>query len=116
MHSTRLLLALFVVTPFLAHSDGPPVIESRRSPILEKDGARFRDLNKNGVRDPYKDWRLPVNQRVTDLAGRMSAGLMIHASLAGFTGPNGEVLGVPAAEGRFGAGVSRSLPRRTGRK
>ena len=29
---------------------------------------------------------------------------MIHSSLLGFTGPNGEVLGVPAAGGRFPLG------------
>ena len=29
---------------------------------------------------------------------------MIHSSLSGFTGPNGEVLGLPAAGGRGGAG------------
>ena len=58
--------------------------------------------------DPYEDWRLPVSQRVSDLVARMTveekAGLMIHSSLAGFTGPNGEVLGLPATVGRGGAG------------
>ncbi|HTS60409.1 MAG TPA: glycoside hydrolase family 3 N-terminal domain-containing protein [Candidatus Acidoferrales bacterium] len=81
-----------------------PGIEARKAPLIAKDGLKFRDLNKNGVLDPYEDWRLPVERRVADLLSRMTpeekAGLMIHSSLAGFTGPNGEVLGMPAAGGR----------------
>jgi beta-glucosidase len=40
-------------------------------PVLEWDGVRFRDLNKNGRLDPYEDPRLPAEQRVEDLLGRM---------------------------------------------
>jgi beta-glucosidase len=47
-----------------------------------------------------------VEQRVADLLSKLTleekAGLMIHSSLSGFTGPNGEVLGLPAAGGRGG--------------
>jgi len=47
------------------------------------DGTRFRDLNGNGVLDPYEDPRLPVEQRVDDLLARLSleekAGLMMHS-------------------------------------
>jgi beta-glucosidase len=93
--------------PLLAvHAADQPKIEARKAPVITKDGLRFRDLNKNGVLDPYEDWRLPVEQRVADLISRMTpdekTGLMIHSSLAGFTGPNGEVLGLPAAGGRGG--------------
>lgn len=28
--------------------------------ILEQDGYRFKDLNKNGALDAYEDWRLPL--------------------------------------------------------
>lgn len=84
-----------------------PRIESRKAAVVTKDGLRFRDLNRNGILDPYEDWRLPVEQRVSDLVQRMTieekTGLMIHSSLAGFTGPNGEILGVPSAN-RFGMG------------
>jgi beta-glucosidase len=73
-------------------------VEARSTPILQYQGKKFKDLNRNGKLDPYEDWRLPVDRRVADLIGQMSAeekaGLMIHSSLAGFTGPNGEVLGV----------------------
>jgi len=52
--------------------------------ILEQDGLKFKDLNKNGVLDPYEDWRLPVDERAKDLAKKMSieqiAGLMLYSS------------------------------------
>jgi beta-glucosidase len=30
------------------------------------------DLNKNGVKDPYEDPQVPVDQRIADLLGRMT--------------------------------------------
>ncbi|MDR7321162.1 beta-glucosidase-like glycosyl hydrolase [Catenuloplanes niger] len=42
-------------------ADGVPVIN----------GAR--DANRSGAIDPYEDWRRPVEARVTDLLGRMTA-------------------------------------------
>ncbi|MBT8308057.1 MAG: beta-glucosidase, partial [Maribacter sp.] len=60
--------------------------------ILTVDRYAFKDLNKNGTLDAYEDWRLPVNQRATNLAQQMSlediAGLMLyssHQSLPGAT-------------------------------
>jgi hypothetical protein len=42
----------------------------------------FRDLNKNGRRDPYEDPRLPIEERVEDLLAQMTleekAGMMFH--------------------------------------
>jgi beta-glucosidase-like glycosyl hydrolase len=32
-----------------------------------------RDLNKNGAIEPYEDWRQPVETRINDLLGRMTA-------------------------------------------
>lgn len=71
-------------------------IGARRKPVLLQDGLRFKDANGNGHVDAYEDWRKPTAARVDDLVARMStrqkAGLMVHASLQGFTGPNGELL------------------------
>jgi len=51
--------------------------------IIEQDGLKFKDLNKNGVLDPYEDWRLSSEERAIDLAKRMSveqiAGLMLYS-------------------------------------
>lgn len=103
-----LLIFLCLAPALFPQAASQPGIEARKAPIITRDGLKFRDLNKNGALDPYEDWRLPVDKRVADLLSRMTVeektGLMIHSSLAGFTGPNGEVLGLPAAGGRGGRG------------
>lgn len=57
------------------------VIGARVKPAIEVDGLRFRDLNDNGVLDPYEDWRLSPAERAADLVPRMSPdekiGLMV---------------------------------------
>lgn len=106
--SWKPVLAALLVAPVLAGQTTQPTIGSRRAPVVDVGGLQFRDLNRNGTLDPYEDWRRSVDERVADLVARMTveekAGLMIHASLSGFTGPNGEVLGLPAAGGRGGRG------------
>lgn len=64
---------------------GGPVLgywEDSGVQILEKDGFYFKNLSKDGLLHPYEDWRLPVEERAQDLAGRMSiaqiAGLMLY--------------------------------------
>jgi len=51
--------------------------------LLEQDGFKFKDLNKNGKLDKYEDWRLPMEERATDLASQLSleeiAGLMLYS-------------------------------------
>jgi beta-glucosidase len=64
-----------------AHSaPKPPKIEARSAPLLKVGEQSFKDLNRNGALDPYEDWRLPVEKRVSDLLSRMTlqekAGLM----------------------------------------
>jgi beta-glucosidase len=66
--------------------------------ILEERGYAFKDLNRNGSLDPYEDWRLPLEERIRDLAGKMSveqiAGLMLYSGHQS----------IPArGRGRFGA-------------
>jgi beta-glucosidase len=102
------LVALVSLPVMLLQAADPPKVEARKAQVITKDGLKFRDLNKNGTLDRYEDWRLPVDQRVADLVSRMTpeekTGLMIHSSLSGFTGPNGEVLGLPAGGPRGGPG------------
>lgn len=65
-----------------------------REPMALIGDAAFRDLNHNGVLDPYEDARLSPEERTTDLLGRLSlaekVGLMFHTVIE--TGPNGTVL------------------------
>lgn len=66
--------------------------------LVEERGFAFKDLNRNGVLDPYEDWRIPTEKRIGDLVTRMSveqiAGLMLYSSHQA----------IPAGgRGRFGA-------------
>lgn len=93
----RLPLVLLAVGGLSLPSFGaPPVVGARIKPVLKVGGGQFRDLNADGQVNPYEDWRLPVDARVADLVSRLTVeekvGLMLHASVQGFTGPNGIVL------------------------
>ena len=52
--------------------------------LLEQNGYRFKDLNRNGVLDKYEDWRLSAEERARDLAAQLSveeiAGLMLYSA------------------------------------
>jgi beta-glucosidase len=99
MHA-RTIIGLFIVTlSSVLHAQGgaarrqsQPVVVSRSSGIIESQGRRFRDLNRNGVVDPYEDWRLTPAARARDLVGRMTleekAGMMMHGT-ARSVGPGG---------------------------
>ena len=58
------------------------------TPILEVDGLKFKDLNKNGALDVYEDWREETDTRVADLISQMTpeeeVGLLfcVHTHLA----------------------------------
>ncbi len=77
------IFLVFVIVFWVA-----PTIRSRsnfgllgvEAPVIQVDGVKFRDLNKNGLLDVYEDSRQPVERRVDDLLGQMSldekAGMM----------------------------------------
>src|SRR4051812_27474909 len=71
-----------------------PTLGNRSAPILQVDGLRFRDLNRNGRVDAYEDWRLTPDARARDLVARMTleekAGAMMHGT-ARSHGPMGGV-------------------------
>ena len=52
--------------------------------LLTDKGYAFKDLNRNGVLDPYEDWRLDPKTRATNLASQLSteeiAGLMLYSA------------------------------------
>ena len=59
-------------------------VQSRTKGIIVENGREFRDLNGNGILDPYENWELPIEERVRDLVSRMTleekAGLMTVSS------------------------------------
>jgi beta-glucosidase-like glycosyl hydrolase len=48
-----------------------PTLETVADGVSIVNGSR--DLNRNGTIEPYEDWRAPVETRVSDLLGRMTA-------------------------------------------
>lgn len=65
--------------------------------LTAPDGTRFRDLNGNGVMDPYENPALSVEERTDDLVARLSleekCGLMFQTVIE--VGDDGEVLEAP---------------------
>ena len=68
---------------FLSAEGVPTLSTSGAIPILDRDGFKFKDLNRNGSLEPYEDWRLDMRARAKDLAGRISHdelfGLMLYS-------------------------------------
>jgi beta-glucosidase len=58
MPKHALSLIALVAAPFAAASAQQPALSARAATIITVDGLRFKDLNHNGARDPYEDWRL----------------------------------------------------------
>ena len=65
--------------------------------LTAPDGTRFRDLNGNGVMDPYENPTLSVDERTDDLVARLSleekVGLMFQTVIE--VGDDGELLETP---------------------
>jgi beta-glucosidase len=72
--------------------------------LIEAKGFAFKDLNRNGELDTYEDWRLPVDERISDLIGQMSveqmAGLMLYSGHQS----------VPSGSRRFFGGTYNGKP------
>lgn len=70
----------------ITNKDGVEIGYSENSgtQLLEVDGCVFKDLNHNGILDPYEDYRLSVDVRADDLVKQMSiddiAGLMLYSA------------------------------------
>lgn len=86
----RVLPAVLLLCPAVSAaaaqpSPGRPVpVVAMVKPVLVIKGLRFKDLNANGVLDPYEDWRLPAAERAEDLLSRMTlaekAGMLLIAT------------------------------------
>lgn len=58
------------------------ISDQGKAAIIEQDGFAFKDLDKSGELEPYKDWRLSPEERAKDLVSRMDLdsklGLSLH--------------------------------------
>ena len=85
-----------------------PHLGARNVSVIEQDGLRFKDLNRNGKLDPYEDWRLAPDARARDLVARMTleerAGTMMHGTARTSGGT-----GVPGAGAAYDTAANRLL-------
>ena len=74
-----------VVTIIPAEGEQAELGVADESILIEADGLKFKDLNKNDQLDPYEDWRLGTEERVADLLSQMEpdekAFQMLHMTL-----------------------------------
>lgn len=72
--------------------------------LLTVDRLAFKDHNRNGILDPYEDWRLPVDERAKDLASKMSieqiAGLMLYSAHQSIPGGGNRFFGPVTYNGK----------------
>jgi beta-glucosidase len=80
-----ILYSLFILSCTPPPEYSQPVLGVRSLELLIIDNYQFKDLNKNGVLDPYEDWRLPNDERVENLLSLMNleekAGFMLISSI-----------------------------------
>jgi beta-glucosidase len=83
-------LSLHVVTVLLLFTQCggryiQPELEARKTTIITQGRYLFKDLNKNGLLDPYEDWRLSAGERIENLVSLMTieekVGLMFHPNV-----------------------------------
>ena len=74
VRSVGIALAAATLSTMLSGQATPPqpAIAARAKQVITVDGLRFKDLNGDGSLEPYEDWRLSADERVTDLVGRMT--------------------------------------------
>src|SRR6476646_8151017 len=75
--SVSLALAVTLAVSLASPEAMGPAPKQRRvnghvGTLLKAGTLSFKDLNRNGVLDPYEDWRLPLQTRVADLLARMT--------------------------------------------
>ena len=110
--STPALLAgaALLLAPALRAQVTQPPLGTRGVPVLEVQGLRFRDLNRNGTLEPYEDWRLAPALRARDLVARMTleekAGTMMHGTAR--AGGSGFMAGAGVGAG-YDSAANRAL-------
>lgn len=74
-----------------AEGDRPRLSAASADKFFQVDGEWFKDLNGNGELDAYEDWRVDIEDRITDLLAKMSVeekvNLLFHCMSAGQFSP-----------------------------
>jgi beta-glucosidase len=104
---TRAIVLVLIAAPCVARAQ-QPVLGGRGVPIIEFAGLQFKDLNRNGMIEPYEDWRRTPAERARDLVGRMTleekAGVMMHG-----TARTGGPMGIAGVGAQYDLAGNRAL-------
>ena len=60
------------VAPVFYHNEDGPTISVTYNGVIAEGGQYFRDSDNDQELDPFEDWRLSTEERVTDLLGKMT--------------------------------------------
>lgn len=66
-----ILLTVVYIKSYNIYKDATKLV-GKEAPVLKIDGQDFRDLNKNGKLDAYEDYRVNIEDRITDLISQMT--------------------------------------------
>jgi len=91
------VFAILIFNGYYARVNSKAKKELAEVKVLNENGFKFRDLNKNGELDVYEDSRQEIENRISDLLLQMNldekVGMMWHPPIG--VGEKGEVLGKP---------------------
>lgn len=91
------VLAIFIFNGYYGQLNSKAKNELVEVKVLNENGIKFRDLNKNGKLDIYEDNRQEIENRIDNLLSQMTmeekVGMMWHPPIG--VGKKGEVLGKP---------------------
>ena len=82
----------YIEPTFTQNTDGPTIGTTVKSAI-QVNGKYYRDSNGNGELDPFENWELDIDERVSDLIGRMTVNEKLGLLIIGTKG-----LGINAAK------------------
>lgn len=68
----QILLLVLASTLGQAQKPTQPFLGAKSVSFIKKGSFTFKDLNKNSKLDPYEDWRLPQEQRISNLISQMT--------------------------------------------
>ncbi len=78
-------LSTEITTVTQAYEGRTVTLKTATLDLLDVDGLRFKDFNKDGELQPYEDWRLSAEERAEDLLSRLNdkqkAAQMAHMTL-----------------------------------
>lgn len=110
MKTKGLVILLLALAAGCTQKYEQPELGYRTATVIEQGGYQFKDLNSNGILDPYEDWRLSAEERSADLLSQMTIdekiGFMIISQIN--MGSRGRSADARGGDARGGGGTPTS--------